>query len=129
MCKKNTTVEKKVHSVKNTIISEKASNYVIYLGPTFEGKEHDKTILEEEDISFTEKTDCYIDLAYLNLKIKNMTAIIPHKKPKGKELTKEQKDANKEKSKIRVGVEHSISGIKRIFTLKYKLTHIAAIPL
>jgi hypothetical protein len=50
-----------------------------------------------------------------------MTAIIPHKKPKGKELTKEQKEQNKEKSKIRVGVEHAISGVKRIFILKYKL--------
>ena len=50
-----------------------------------------------------------------------MTAIIPHKKPKGKELTKEQKEENKGKSKIRVGVEHAISGVKRIFILKYKL--------
>ena len=63
----------------------------------------------------------FFDLVYLNLKIKNMTAIIPHKKPKGKELTKQQKDENRDKSKIRVGVEHSISGIKRMFTLKYKL--------
>ena len=44
-----------------------------------------------------------------------------HKKPKKKELTEQQKDENRGKSKIRVGVEHSISGIKRIFTLKYKL--------
>ncbi len=50
-----------------------------------------------------------------------MKAIIPHKKPKGKELTGQQKEENKEKSKIRVGVEHSISSIKRIFILKYKL--------
>ena len=50
-----------------------------------------------------------------------MTAIIPHKKSKGKELTKQQKEQNKDKSKIRVGVEHAISGIKRIFILKYKL--------
>jgi len=94
---------------------------VIYLGDTFEGKAHDKTILEEEEIRFTEEIDGYVDLAYLNLKIKNMKAIIPHKKPKGKELTKQQKEENKDKSKIRVGVEHAISGIKRIFILTYKL--------
>lgn len=94
---------------------------MIYLGNTYEGKEHDKTILEEDEVKFTEKIDGYIDLAYLNLKIKNMTTIIPHKKPKGKELTELQKNENKDKSKIRVGVEHAISGIKRIFTLKYKL--------
>jgi hypothetical protein len=94
---------------------------VIYLGSTCEGKEHDKTILEEEEVRFNEKIDGYIDLAYLNLKVKNMTAIIPHKKPKGKELTAQQKEENKDKSKIRVGVEHAISGIKRLFVLKYKL--------
>ena len=77
--------------------------------------------MEWQEVRFTEKLDGYIDLAYLNLKIKNMTAIIPHKKPKGKELTVEQKEQNKDKSKIRVGVEHAISGIKRIFILCYKL--------
>ncbi len=121
MYKKNITVEKKTHTVKNTIISVKTSNYALYLGSTFEGKEHDKTIFEEDEVRFTEKIEGYIDLAYLNLKIKNMTAILPHKKPKGKELTELQKTENKDKSKIRVGVEHSISGIKRMFTLKYKL--------
>ena len=94
---------------------------MIYLGNTCEGKEHDKTILEEDEVQFTEQIDGYVDLAYLNLKIKNIKAIIPHKKPKGKELTEQQKIENKEKSKIRVGVEHAIGGIKRIFTLKYKL--------
>jgi hypothetical protein len=36
----------------------------------------------------------------------------PLKKPKGKELTTEQKEQNKDKSKIRVVVEHSIRGLK-----------------
>ena len=121
MFNKNIIVEKKVHSVKNTIISVKTSNYVLFLGNTYEGKTHDKTILEEDEVRFTEKIDGYLDLAYLNVKIKNMTAIMPHKKPKGKELTELQKEENKDKSKIRVGVEHSISGIKRMFILKYKL--------
>lgn len=93
----------------------------MFLGTTFEGKEHDKTILEYDEISFKEKIDGYIDLAYLNLKIKNMIAIIPQKKPKGKELTKEQKEQNKNKSKIRVGVEHAICSVKRLFILKYQL--------
>jgi DDE superfamily endonuclease len=93
----------------------------LYLGSTFEGKEHDKTILEEDEVSFKEEISCYLDLAYLNLKIQNMKATIPHKKPKGGELTSQQKHENKEKSRIRVAVEHSICAIKRMFTLKYKL--------
>jgi DDE superfamily endonuclease len=94
---------------------------VLYLGVTYEGKEHDKTILEADEVSFSQKIDGYVDLAYLKVKIKNMTAILPHKKPKGKELTELQKEENKDKSKIRVGVEHSISGIKRVGVLKNKL--------
>jgi len=74
------------------------------LGDTCEGKEHDKTILEDENISFTEQIDGYVDLAYLNLKIKNLKIIIPHKKPKGKELTEQQKEENNSKSRVRVGV-------------------------
>ena len=45
---------------------------------------------------------------------------MPHKKPKGKELTQEQKDENKEISKIRVKVEHSIAGIKRYNSVTHK---------
>jgi hypothetical protein len=36
----------------------------------------------------------------------------PMKKPKGKELTTEQKQKNKELSRERIGVEHSIGGVK-----------------
>jgi len=38
---------------------------------------------------------------------------IPHKKPKGGSLTKEQKQENKVISGIRVTVEHAIGGMKR----------------
>jgi hypothetical protein len=38
---------------------------------------------------------------------KNANIIQPEKKPKGKELTDEQKAQNKAKSKLRVVVEHS----------------------
>jgi hypothetical protein len=38
-----------------------------------------------------------------------------HKKPKNKELTKEQKLHNQHVSKVRVVVEHAIGGMKRYF--------------
>ncbi|MBF0229624.1 MAG: IS5 family transposase, partial [Desulfamplus sp.] len=38
------------------------------------------------------------------------------KKPKGKELTQEQKDENRRISKIRVRIEHVVSGVKRYRT-------------
>ena len=37
---------------------------------------------------------------------------LPHKKPKGKDLTKEQKQFNKELSRRRIKVEHSFGKMK-----------------
>lgn len=97
------------------------SNRVLYLSETVEGKEHDKTILLESDIKFNEEIEALVDLAYKGLSIKNVTIIIPDKKPKNKELTENQKASNKLKSKIRVKIEHVISGVKRLHILKHKL--------
>ncbi|WP_244982423.1 TIGR04372 family glycosyltransferase [Cylindrospermopsis raciborskii] len=44
---------------------------------------------------------------------------LPHKKPKGKELTQQQKEENRELSRQRVVCEHTHSGIKR-----YNCVHI-----
>ncbi|WP_293161939.1 transposase family protein [Okeania sp. SIO2C9] len=38
---------------------------------------------------------------------------IPTKKPRKKELTDKQKQSNREKSRVRVKCEHTISGVKR----------------
>jgi DDE superfamily endonuclease len=46
---------------------------------------------------------------------------MPHKKPKGKELTDEQKEENKGISSERVVVEHSIGGLKRYRILSDRL--------
>lgn len=102
-------------------MSNTSSNRILYLSETTEGKEHDKTILIESDLNFKEEIEALVDLAYKGLKMKNVTIIIPDKKPKKKELSAEQKAANKEKSKIRVRIEHAISGVKRLHILKHKL--------
>ena len=52
------------------------------------------------------------------LEPEGVTTYQPMKKPKGKELTTEQKQTNKELSKERIGVEHSIGGIK-----VYRIVH------
>ena len=103
------------------MMSATTSNRVLYLSETFEGKEHDKTILLESDIKFYKEIEALLDLAYKGLSIKNVTIIIPEKKPKNKELTEIQKESNKQKSKIRVRIEHAISGVKRLHILKHKL--------
>ena len=46
---------------------------------------------------------------------------MPTKKPKGKELTPEQKQKNKEISSFRILVEHAIGGVKRCRIVKERL--------
>ena len=103
------------------MMSKTEGNRVLYLSETFEGKEHDKTILLEADIKFNKEIEVLVDLAYKGLNLNNVTLVIPDKKPKNKELTDEQKTANKLKSKVRVKIEHVISGVKRLHILKHKL--------
>ena len=47
--------------------------------------------------------------------------IQPKKKPKGQELTDQEKAKNREISSIRIRIEHAISGIKRYRIVKDKL--------
>lgn len=85
---------------------------IIYLSPTYSGSVHDKTIADEQDIQFQRTIDLLQDTGFQGFKPQNANIIQPLKKPKGKELTDEQKVQNKAKSKFRVVVEHSIRGVK-----------------
>jgi hypothetical protein len=68
-----------------------------------------------------QKTTLFLDLGYIGIEkyFKIMNLIIPIKKPRKyknnptSELTKEEKDFNKNMSSIRVVVEHVIGAIKR----------------
>lgn len=66
-----------------------------------------------------DENECYVDLGFLGIQ-KDYThrVRIPDKKPKGGELSREQKKQNKENSKERIFVEHAIGGMKKYFILK-----------
>jgi hypothetical protein len=50
-----------------------------------------------------------------------VTIVQPKKKPSGKELSQEEKDCNRQISRIRVRVEHAIGGVKRYRIVKDKI--------
>ena len=64
-----------------------------------------------------------MDIGFVGYEAKGgaIQVIIPTKKSKGKELTKQQKEENKKISQIRVKVEHVMSGIKRLRIVKDKI--------
>ena len=82
--------KKKCHTRKHLVMSDQDKR-VLVLTKAREGKVHDKRQLNEA----------------------KLVDFVPDKKPRGKELSEEQKQSNREKSSTRVKCEHTISGIKR----------------
>ena len=82
------------------------------LSVTCEGKKHDKTLADEQALSFPNGSKVWKDSGFQGYEPEGTLTYQPMKKPKGKELTAEQKQHNKDISKERIGVEHSIGGVK-----------------
>jgi hypothetical protein len=78
----------------------------------YEGSVHDFTIVKEENWKFPQGISVYQDTGFQGHCPENVTIKQPTKKPKGKELTPEQKEYNTEVSKVRVKVEHTIGRVK-----------------
>jgi DDE superfamily endonuclease len=89
-----------------------------YLSGTHEGKKHDKKICDEEKIRGPEGSDLYQDSGFQGLEIEGVRTHQPKKKPKGGELTAEEKEHNRLISGIRIVVEHVIAGVKRCRIVK-----------
>ena len=110
---------KKAHTVKNNVIADDKCQ-VIYLSPTVEGRKHDKTLADESEYRLPEGSELLQDTGFQGFWVKGVVILQPQKKPKGKDLTPEEKDSNREISKIRIRIEHVISGIKRCRIVKDK---------
>ena len=104
--------KKKRHTKKNIIITEKATGRVLSLGPTEPGSKHDKACVDDEEYTFPKGSTLFQDTGFQGYEPQGATIVQPTKKPRGKELSPEQKDANRVISSQRVCVEHSIGGIK-----------------
>jgi DDE superfamily endonuclease len=73
---------------------------------------HDKMMCDIEELKFTKKIKLWLDLGFIGYNPENAEIYRPEKKPKGKELTDEQKKSNRLISRTRVKVEHAIGNCK-----------------
>ena len=105
--------------MKHNLICDE-NKKILYLSKAYTGATHDKKIADEEHLVFPEGFEIELlqDSGYQGYNPENVTIIMPTKKPKGKELTGEQKDKNKEISSKRVLVEHAIGGVKILRIIK-----------
>ena len=104
--------KKKRHTKKNIVITDKPTGKIKGLGGTRAGSKHDKACTDEEGYTFPEGSTLYKDSGFQGYEPEGVETYQPKKKPKGKELTPEETEANRLISRVRVKVEHSIGGIK-----------------
>jgi hypothetical protein len=103
------------------IIGEVASRQIVYLSKTVEGKKHDKKLADEEQIKYPQGTPLQQDTGFQGYAPEGAIILQPKKKPRGGELTAEEKEMNRILSRIRVMIEHLISGAKRLRIVKEEL--------
>jgi hypothetical protein len=111
--------KKKAHTVKNNILA-KSNCEVIFLTPTVEGKKHDKKIADESKYRLPKGSALLQDTGFQGFSAEDVLILQPAKKPRGKNLTQEQKVINRCISRIRIRIEHVVSGIKRCRIVKDK---------
>ena len=99
---------------------------ILYLSACWVGKTHDYRMLREEfppNERWFAEFQVRVDLGFFGME-KDFACkelCIPHKKPKKKELTLEQKAENKVLASKRIVVEHALAGLKRYRILSDRL--------
>jgi hypothetical protein len=88
------------------------------LSQTYVGKRHDKKIVDEEKPTYPKDISLYKDTGFQGYEPEDVQTFQPQKKPKGKELSPEQREQNNLISSVRIVIEHIIGGIKRCRIVK-----------
>jgi DDE superfamily endonuclease len=94
------------------VVSDKCTRKIKVLSQTCEGKKHDKKLADEQNLRFPTGSKVWKDTGFQGYEPEDVTTYQPRKKPKGKELTLEEKEQNRVISSERSGVEHSLGGVK-----------------
>lgn len=122
--KDNYSGKKKAHTKKNIVICDDKKK-IGFLGRTHNGREHDYGIMKGEipPKAMPSGVEAYADKGFIGIDkdYPNLSVHMPRKKPKGKELTDEEKEKNRQISRVRIKIEHAICGIKKFGIMACKL--------
>lgn len=110
--------KKKAHTMKNFLLCC-TCGFVLFLGHTVAGKIFDKKVAQNQ-LSIKKRITMLGDLGFQGLTLPNGTVILPHKKPKLKELSKIQKKENQLLSRDRVLIENVLAHVKIMRIVKDK---------
>ena len=110
----NYSGKKKQHTRKHLAAVDETKR-VIVLSKAREGKLHDKSFHDQDDIAgnVPDEIPIEVDLGFQGLQNQYENIHLPHKKPRGGALSKAQKQENHCLSQSRVICENAFAGIKR----------------
>ena len=104
--------------MKNNLIGDVEECLVRYVSETYPGRTHDKRICDLEEPVFPPEIGLFQDTGFQGYHPAGVTIYQPKKKPRGRELTAEEKAENTVISSIRILIEHIIAGVKRCRIVK-----------
>jgi hypothetical protein len=103
--------------VKNVLLAD-ANCTTHFLSDTYEGPTHDQPIADQTPYRLPDGSELLQDLGFVGFRLDGVVITQPHKKPRGQELTDEQKAENRAIARRRVRIEHIICSIKRCRIVK-----------
>ena len=112
--KLNYSGKKKRHTRKHLAAVDEKKR-VLLLSKASNGKVHDKRLHDEEDVAGAnpEEIGIEVDSGFQGLQKQYENIHLPHRKPKGCELSSAQKEGNRLLSSTRVVCENAFAGVKR----------------
>jgi hypothetical protein len=103
--------------LKNLLLINAALR-ILFLSETQPGSVHDKRMADTTPSPLPAGSHLLQDLGFQAFTLEGVDIIQPTKKPRGRELTPEQKEDNREIARRRVRIEHVNSSVKRCRMLK-----------
>jgi hypothetical protein len=106
---------KKKRCTRKNLAAASKDKRILVLTPSASGKTHDKKIQDQEDLigGIPDEIPVLVDSGFQGVQKQYVNIRLPHKKPKGGELTPQQKQENRELAQERVVCENAFSGVKR----------------
>ena len=94
-----------------------------FLSETVAGKWHEKSIVDDETYALPTGSVLYQDMGFQGFALENVLVEQPTKKPRGGELTAEQKGGNHRVASEKMRIEHTMCSVKRCRIVKDKLRY------
>ena len=112
--------KKKDYTVKNVLLVNTLLT-ILFLSETYGGRTHDKRIADATPYPLPAGSQLLQDLGFLAFTLPEVEILMPTKKPRGQELTPEEKLANQALHQRRLRIEHVNSSVKRCRIVKDRL--------